>query len=401
MSEENSMDPAPTHPAPTHPAPIHLWVSERLDAGVRRALDRLARADDVRHVAVMPDVHESGDICVGTAFATRQLVYPDAVGGDIGCGMAAVALSTATGEPAIISGAARARQQDALRLMQALRGAVPIARHRHETAEALASSVPAPDGLSHLALQKLAADEGAYQLGTLGRGNHFLELQQEDDGQLWLMVHSGSRGMGQAIRAHHLRGAQRTDSGLAHLDCAAEGGRAYLQDMHWARQFAAASRRAMLLATGRAVLELFGWQLLEPTLVDCDHNHVNQEQLLGGTLLVHRKGTVPAGQGVTALVPGSMAAASFHVRGRGVEEALCSSAHGAGRAMSRTEARSRVTRDRLARELRDVFVDPRVLGGLREEAPSAYKDIRDVMKAQRELVSVQRVLRPILTHKGH
>lgn len=382
-------------------APVHLWVSERLDPAVRRAVDRIARADDVRHVAVMPDVHESGDICVGTAFATRQLVYPDAVGGDIGCGMAALALHIpADSHEHVLAGSARDRARHAMRLAQAWRAAVPISRHRHETAEAMASLLPPACELGDPALQRLAEQEGRYQLGTMGRGNHFLELQLDDEGRPWLMVHSGSRGMGQAIRAHHMRHAQRGATGLSHLDAGADTGRAYLADMHWARRFAAASRRAMLAAAADAVHEAFGWTSDLATYEDCDHNHVRQESLLGDTLLIHRKGAVPAARGVAALVPGSMAAASFHVRGRGVEEALCSSAHGAGRAMSRSEARSRITRDRLAREMREVHVDPRTLGGLREEAPSAYKDIRAVMKSQRELVSVVRTLQPVLTHKG-
>lgn len=373
------------------PVPIHSWAAERLPSDVKRALDKLARADDVRHVAVMPDVHASGDICVGTVFATSQLVYPDAVGGDIGCGMAAVAFEAHE---------SRLRPQRAMELLRAIRVAVPIQRQRGEGAEAVREFVPASEQLTTPALQELARSEGAFQLGTLGRGNHFLELQHDESERLWLMVHSGSRGMGQAIRAAHMANAARGEGGLAHLDAAHETGLAYLRDMQWAREFAAASRRAMLMATGRAAHELLGWELVESSLFDCDHNHVNVETHGGQSRLVHRKGAVPAWEDQRAIVPGSMAAPSFHVTGRGVPEALCSSAHGAGRAMSRTEARSRITRDRLAKELRDVFVDPQAMGGLREEAPSAYKDIRAVMKAQRELVRVQRTLTPMLTYKG-
>ena len=156
----------------------------------------------------------------------------------------------------------------------------------------------------------------------------------------------------------------------------------------------------MLLAVGDAAKKLFGWRLLDETIFDCDHNHINEEDHFGSPLFVHRKGAMAAFRDMPGIVPGSMAAPSFHVVGRGVAEALCSSAHGAGRAMSRTEARHRVSRQRLQQELRDVYFDPKALWGLREEAPSAYKDIRAVMRAQRKLVRVVRTLTPILTHKG-
>jgi tRNA-splicing ligase RtcB len=214
------------------------------------------------------------------------------------------------------------------------------------------------------------------------------------------MVHSGSRGLGQAIRAAHVMHADRGRSGLMCLDVTTPAGHAYLRDMRWARRFAAASRRAMLLAVGTVAGELFGWRLLGPTLFDCDHNHINEEEHSGARLFIHRKGAAAAWPDEPGIVPGSMATPSFHVAGRGVADALCSSAHGAGRAMSRAEARRRISRNRLLQELRDVYVDARSVGGLREEAPSAYKDIHAVMKAQRKLVRVRRTLLPILTHKS-
>jgi tRNA-splicing ligase RtcB len=358
---------------------------------IRRSLDRLARSDGVRHIAIMPDVHLGQGVCVGTVFATSELVYPDAIGGDIGCGMSAVALDASRADVS---------QDRARQLYRVIRDAVPIRRQRAGAAEALAGLVPASADLSLPTLQALAHAEGACQVGTLGTGNHFLELQHDEEDRLWLMVHSGSRGLGQAIRAAHVECADRGRCGLSFLDVSTTAGAAYLRDMQWARRFAAASRRAMLCAVGAAASDRFGWQLLEDTHFDCDHNHIEAESHFGEKLFVHRKGAMAAWQDAPGIVPGSMATPSFHVTGRGVAEALCSSAHGAGRAMSRSEARRRVSRNRLVRELRDVYVDPRAVGGLREEAPSAYKDIHAVMGAQRKLVRVQRTLRPILTHKG-
>jgi tRNA-splicing ligase RtcB len=269
-----------------------------------------------------------------------------------------------------------------------------------EAAQRLADLVPPADALSEPGLLTMATNEGPHQLGTLGTGNHFLELQCDEDDRLWLMVHSGSRGIGQAIRAAHIARASRSRSGLKFLDASAPTGNAYVRDMQWARRFAAASRRAMLAAVAGAASTQFGWSWLEETYFDCDHNHINVEDHFGANCFVHRKGAIAAHREEPGIVPGSMAAPSFHVTGRGEAEALRSSAHGAGRAMSREEARSRVGRRRLLQELRDVYVDPRSASGLREEAPSAYKDIHAVMKAQRKLVRIQRTLLPILTYKG-
>lgn len=372
-------------------APTRSWASERLSDDIRRSLDRLARSDDVRRIAVMPDVHLGRPVCVGTAFATSELVYPDAIGGDIGCGMSAVALDAF--RPSVSPERLRT-------LHRAIRDVVPIKRQRAKAAESLADLAPASAGLSLPALRTLAEAEGATQLGTLGTGNHFLELQYDDDERLWLMVHSGSRGLGQAIMATHVEFAKRSRSGLKFLEADTSAGAAYLQDMHWARQFAAASRRAMLDAVGAAAYDLLGWRFLEDTFFGCDHDHVNREEHFGKELFVHRKGAMSAWRDVPGIVPGSMATPSFHVTGRGMAESLCSSAHGAGRAMTRTEARQRVSRARLLRELRDVYVDAQTVGGLCEEAPSAYKDVHAVMKAQRKLVRVRRTLLPLLTYKG-
>lgn len=358
--------------------------------GVRHSIERLARADDVRRVAIMPDIHLGQTLCIGVAFATTTLVYPDAVGGDIGCGMAAIALSGPQGTPS---------DRRLSRLFQAISSSVPIHRHRR-SAEVPTHDAPDPSELSTPQLRAIAQKQMPIQIGTLGTGNHFLELQRDEADNYWLMVHSGSRGLGQAIHAHHVAHATNGAPGLRYLDAQSAAGEAYLHDMHWARRFAMASRRAMLLAAARAAESALGWECLEDSLLQCDHNHVQSEEIAGVLLHIHRKGAMPAHSDTPGIVPGSMAAPSYHVMGRGVPDALCSSAHGAGRAMSRSAARSRITKRKLLNELRDVYIDPRVAEGLREEAPSAYKDIRRVMRDQRDLVRVTRTLSPVLTYKG-
>jgi tRNA-splicing ligase RtcB len=265
--------------------------------------------------------------------------------------------------------------------------------------------VPQPEdmaagALSHATLESVRRAEGAIEFATLGSGNHFIEMQADEDGRLWLMLHSGSRALGQAIHGHHLARAQPVDGRLRALDANSDAGAEYLHDAAFARRFAEASRRAMAEAVGRVLANTLGARLCWETLVDTVHNHVSLERHGGRDLWVHRKGAMPARLGESGVLPGSMGSLSFHVEGRGCEEALCSSAHGAGRALSRTQARGKVTERDLRRQMEGVWYDSRLSGKLRDEAPSAYKDVRAVLRAQKELVKVTRTLRPLLNYKG-
>lgn len=371
-------------------APIHRWVGAPLDLAVERALTRLAASDDVVHVAAMPDVHLADDVCVGCVTATRTSLYPEAVGGDIGCGMAAVRFSVA---------ADRLDRDRAARLLWHLGRFIPVIQH--PTAAAALPSGLADRPLSTPALNKLAATIGRVQHATLGRGNHFVELQRaDDDGALWLMLHSGSRGIGQAIRDHHRGCARPGSTGLARLDAEDDRGRAYLDDLAWALEYALASRRAMAERVAEGVATVLGAEPAWDTYRDCHHNAVRREVHGGEALWIHRKGAIHAGGDVSGVIPGSMGTPSYHVRGRGEATSLCSSSHGAGRAMSRGEARRRISAQAFARQVDGVWYDHRLSERLRDEAPGAYKDIGRVMRAQRELVRVERALTPILCYKG-
>jgi tRNA-splicing ligase RtcB len=240
------------------------------------------------------------------------------------------------------------------------------------------------------------------QFGTLGRGNHFLEFQADEQERLWIMLHSGSRAIGQAITAHHVAIAEQHSGKrrLPWLDTAEEEGQAYLADVAWAIRYANESRLAMLRATEQVLHALFGVPLQWDALIHANHNHVRQETNAGQLLLVHRKGALPAAAGEPGVISGSMGSASFHVTGRGCEASLCSSSHGAGRTLSRGEAAQRISPRQLAREMRGVWFDDRHARQLCDEAPSAYKDIHAVMRAQRELTRIGRKLRPLLSYKG-
>jgi tRNA-splicing ligase RtcB len=370
---------------------VRSWAGAPLDGDVQSAIERLARGDDVRRIAVMPDVHLAADVCIGTVVATSRTLYPNAVGGDIGCGVAALAFDC--------EAARLADERTAAAVLAGLYRAIARTRHGRKRAPGLSPELT-ERVLSTAALETLKSRDGALQVGTLGRGNHFVELQSDPDGRLWLMLHSGSRGIGQAVRDHHLARCVAGRSGLRYLDATSPQGADYLADMAWAVDYAEWSRRAMVAAVCEVIKEVLGSDPDEGSSVSCNHNHVRRETHEGEALWVHRKGAISAAAGEPGLVPGSMGTHSFHIEGRGCAEALCSSAHGAGRRLSRTDARRRLSAKDVIRELRGVWFDHRLAAGLREEAPSAYKDIDAVLRAEHDLVRVTRRVRPILCFKG-
>lgn len=366
------------------------WVDGPLAPEVSRALTRLAAMPDVSHVAAMPDVHLSDSICVGCVTATRSTLLPEAVGGDIGCGMLALRFDITL---------ERIERVAAARLLHHFARTIPVNQHRSTDARLPPELAEAP--LSSGALRKLATSIGRIQLGTLGRGNHFVELQRaENDGALWLMLHSGSRGLGQAIRDHHRGIACMSREGFVGIPADAPEGAAYLADHAYARLWADVSRRRMAERVVDGVGEVLGVEVDATSIRTCDHNHVQAEVHGGAALWVHRKGALSARPGEPGIVPGSMGSASHHTVGRGQPESLCSSSHGAGRALARGVARRLIGVDDLERQVADVWYDRRLADALRDEAPGAYKEIGRVMRAQRELTRIERTLHPLLSYKG-
>lgn len=369
-------------------APVAIWCATSVPREVRAFLDRVARAPDVVRVAVMPDVHLAGDACVGTAIATRRTLRPELLGSDLGCGVAAMHFGTAAErlrDPAI-----------AQRVLGDLSRAIPT--HRGP-ARALGELTARP--LSTGALERVRARDGAVQLGTIGRGNHFVELQEDEaDGALWLMVHTGSRALGPAIQRAHVERATRDASGFSVIDAESDEARAYLGDLACALEYARANRRAIAERVAEVVAAHIAASPDPSSWIECHHDDVARESHEGEPLWVHRKGAVAAHEGAPVLIPGSMGTSSHHAEGRGHAEALRTSAHGAGRELTRSEARRRVSPRELERQMQGVAFDARAASHLVEEAPSAYKDVRRVLRAQRDLVRITRTLRPVLVHKG-
>jgi tRNA-splicing ligase RtcB len=376
------------------PPQVRSWLTRPLASDVAKSIDQLSRADDVRHVAIMPDVHLANEVCVGVAMATRQQIYPAAVGSDIGCGMAAMGFNA--------DATLLANENDAGRVLAGLYRSIPSIKHGRESVAADLPDCLQGAALSDPRLEKLTTRDGRFQLGTLGRGNHFVELQADEQDRLWLMVHSGSRGMGQAITEHHVKKARENGhrGKLVSLDSESPEGTAYLSDVNWAIAYAERNRLAIVAAVELLLNALFGITADQESLIHSNHNQVRRETHGGETYWVHRKGALSAAIDEPGVIPGSMGSASFHVAGRGVEDAICSSSHGAGREFSRGDAMKRINVRRLEREMHGVWFDHRQAARIRDEAPSAYKDIETVMHAQRELTRIVRRLRPVLSYKG-
>lgn len=372
---------------------VNQWVPEPLSSAVEKTIDRVSQAADFRWLAIMPDVHLAKDACVGLVLATDSLVYPQAIGGDIGCGYLVVGLDT---DVSMLQD-----ERHAARLMNGLYEEIPWNRRPGGSVVSPLPPTLTEDRLSDDRLHRATLRDGRFQMGTLGRGNHFVEFQADQDDRLWLVIHSGSRAMGQLITQHHLQQATLDKaSRLSYLDTLTENGVAYLNDQEWARRYAAANRLAMLKLIEDVLSREFAIATNHKTLIHRDHNHVASERHFDRTVYVHRKGAQVASAGERSIVPGSMGTESYLVEGRGVAEAMNSFSHGAGRRMSRAAARKVVSPSSFLRQVDEVWFDTRKTDRLLDESPEAYKDIVKVMRAQRELVKIVDRHRPVLNFKA-
>lgn len=371
---------------------IKEWLTAPLEQELSNAIKRISRSEGVRHVTVMPDVHLSGEVCIGTVVATDSKIYPQAVGNDIGCGMATIGFECKVHDLFTDTNAAK--------IFENLYRLIPSNRHSRLTVKQELPARLQNQALSDSKLESSKTRDGRVQFGTLGRGNHFLEFQADEDDMLWVTVHSGSRSMGQQIVNHHLSQSKKIKPGLSFFEANSSAGKAYLNDHRWASTYAEANRIEIIERVKEILKQLFNITAFESTFFSCDHNHVRQERHFGENLLVHRKGSLSAHQNELGIIPGSMGSPTFHTRGRGCKEALCSSSHGAGRLMSRGKARKKITINALYSQMKGVWFDHRISHKLVDEAPSAYKDIQSVMRAQKDLTRIIRKLKPILNYKG-
>lgn len=394
---------------------VRAWTN-----GVEVEYDAIAQIKNIAalpvlagHVAVMPDVHLGKGATVGSVIPTRSAVVPAAVGVDIGCGMCAVKTSlTADDLPDSLS-----------RLRSAIESLVPVGFNAHDKPVSTHH-----DGLFGIALKR-KGDElydryqalrimdrvGKFdhqrvwtQLGTLGGGNHFVEVCLDESNDVWIMLHSGSRNVGKTIGETAIgmardeaarRDRRLPDRDLAWLDEGTEAFDEYVVGLRWAQDYAAHNRNLMLRAVLKAMRAEFGRYIgTAEHAVNCHHNYASVEEHFGGQVWITRKGAVSARAGQLGIIPGSMGAKSYIVRGKGNAESYCSCSHGAGRRLSRNAAKRAFSLDDLREQT--AGVECRKDAGVLDEIPGAYKDIDAVMAAQSDLVDVVHTLKQVMCIKG-
>ncbi|MEW5251134.1 RtcB family protein [Microbulbifer sp. 2201CG32-9] len=396
--------------------PIKSWtLGVPFEEEAKAQLCNISRMPFIhKWVAAMPDVHLGKGATIGSVVPTLGAVIPAAVGVDIGCGMMAVRTSLSAAQlPDNLAG-----------VRSAIERAVPHGRSaglRGKRGRDKGAWADVPEdvsaGWAPLAARFEALKErhpvlkntnNINHLGTLGTGNHFIEMCLDEHGSVWLMLHSGSRGVGNRIGTYFIEQAKRDmerwhiqlpDRDLAYFPEGTEHFDEYVQAVEWAQNFARINREVMMARVIGAVTQALGMQFdARQEAVNCHHNYVSREHHYGKDVLVTRKGAVRARAGEMGIIPGSMGARSFIVRGLGNEESFCSCSHGAGRVMSRTKAKKLVSLEEHLAATADV--ECRKDAGVIDETPSAYKPIEKVMAAQRDLVEIVYTLKQVVCVKG-
>jgi len=386
--------------------PVRIWTDD-IDERSKEQLANIAGLPFVHHhVAAMPDVHLGIGATIGSVIATHRAIIPAAVGVDIGCGMVAARLSLSANE---------LDEKSLKKIFDQIGRDVPVGRAQHTDDRMLAhAALPFEAGLKaltdrHPQLLKSMGRQSrwTHQIGTLGGGNHFIEVCLDEADRVWVMLHSGSRGIGNAIADYFIRLARGDmerqsihlpDRDLAYFREGAEHFDDYVEAVHWAQDYALQNRRSMLdLVLAALARHLPAFEVTSEA-VNCHHNYVAREHHYGADVWVTRKGAIRARAGDLGIVPGSMGARSYIVRGKGHPESFCSSAHGAGRRMSRTAATKQFTEADLARQTEGVVC--RKDRGVIDEIPGAYKDIDRVMADQSDLTEVVHTLKQVVCVKG-
>lgn len=386
--------------------PVKVYT-EDIDPQALQQLINISRLPFVHHhVAAMPDVHPGKGAAVGAVIPTRAAIIPAAVGVDIGCGMNAARLSLH----------AEALPDSLARVRTAIEARVPVGAGAHnEPPLSRAALASMDEGIRrivtrHPRLKSMVRDyvrAWTCQLGSLGGGNHFIELCLDEEQRVWVMLHSGSRGIGNAIGRYFIELARREmerhqqqlpDRDLAYLREGTQHFDDYVEAVDWAQRYASLNRQTMLGLILEALREQLPPFQVTDEAINCHHNYVAREEHFGEPVFVTRKGAISARTSELGIIPGSMGASSYIVRGKGRAQAFHSCAHGAGRRMSRAEAKRRFNRADLIRQTEGV--ECRKDRGVVDEIPGAYKDIDEVMANQEDLVEVVHNLRQVLCVKG-
>ncbi len=386
--------------------PVKIYT-DQVEPAAMQQLYNMAQLPFIHsHIAAMPDVHLGKGATVGSVIPTKAAIIPAAVGVDIGCGMNAIRLSIKAKD-----------LPDNLRAVRlTIEEAIPVGFNMHKTDRARRSTILAlTAGLDQIiarhkkiySMQKKPYQTWVRQIGTLGGGNHFIELCIDENDDVWVMLHSGSRGVGNVIGQYFINLAKKDmgqhlinlpDKDLAYFNEGARYFDDYIQAVEWAQDYAMANRREMMhliLKALRKKLPRFG---ITREAINCHHNYVSREFHFGENVYVTRKGAISAGLDELGIIPGSMGAKSYIVRGKGNPQSFCSCAHGAGRKMSRSAAKREFSEQDV--EKQTAGIECRKDKSVIDEIPAAYKDIDQVMQNQSDLIEVVHTLKQVICVKG-
>jgi len=377
----------------TEQLPIKLWL-EDIETGALEQAKHLANLPFIfKHVAIMPDSHEGYGMPIGGVLATEGTIIPNAVGVDIGCGMCAVRTSLTE-----IDG------ETLKKIMGEVRKAIPVGFAHHREKQSVELMPGIPDGMP---IVEREFENALTQIGTLGGGNHFIEIQKGSDGYVWIMIHSGSRNIGLQVANHYNKLAETLNRQwysavpkewqLAFLPIDTSEGEMYLAEMKYCVDFALANRKLMMDRIQTIFNSLTACQF-DP-MINIAHNYAVMEHHFGRNVMVHRKGATKATQGLTGIIPGSMGTKSYIIEGLGNPESFTSCSHGAGRRMGRKQATETLNLEEEQKKMAGILGAPRTQKEL-DEAPGAYKDIDVVMENQKDLVTIKVKLLPLAVIKG-
>jgi len=377
----------------TERIPIKLWLDDIEHGALQQARDVANFPFAQKWISIMADSHQGYGMPIGGVMATNEVIVPNAVGVDIGCGMVAARLKTGhkvLSNKALLKG-----------IMGAVREVIPMKFKHQKTNQEWIGFDEAPD--SEIIQQEL--ESSRRQLGTLGGGNHFIEIQQGDDGNYWLMIHSGSRNIGlKTAKFYHKKAVdlcKRWKSDIPNKDLSflpMDGlGKEYYDAMKWCMKFAQANRSLMMTRLVKVIDSYTSVDIIH--MINIHHNYAEYEHHYGQNYIVHRKGATKATTLTTGIIPGSMGTNSFIVKGLGNPESFMSCSHGAGRKMSRSKAKQDLDLELEQHMMSEVVHGLRGVSNL-DEAPGAYKDIDVVMENQKDLVEVLVKLTPLASMKG-
>ena len=378
----------------TERIPIILWLKELEEGALQQAKDLANLSIAYRHIAIMPDAHQGYGMPIGGVMATENAIVPNAVGVDIGCGMCSLKTNLSHIE-----------QQDLKTIMGGIRKTIPVGFKHHKKNQNESWMPPLEDNLPIVSQEY---EKAMMQIGTLGGGNHFIEIQKGSDKHIWIMVHSGSRNIGYTVANHyHVEAIKETNKynrdipkDLSYFLNETENYHKYFNEMNYCIQFALQNRKLMMERVKEAFVEVLP-QVTFSNFINKPHNFAAWETHYDKKLIVHRKGATRAEKGEWGMIPGSQGTSSFIVKGKGNPLSFKSCSHGAGRIMSRNKARNTLNLKTETDKLKALGV----LHGLRhkkdlDEAPGSYKDIHEVMRNQKDLVDIQVELKPLAVIKA-